>query len=102
MPTHTSTLQVRAAMEHDLYGHPGSVVPTLGLTWSNLVTTRLMISRTGSFVLGKAECSRPTQRSSDKIVVEYYIRQLEVMFCPWMERKSCLFVVTNKGIEDVE
>lgn len=90
--------QVRAAIDNDLYGHPGSVMPTLGLTWANLVTTRLMISRTESSISGKTEGGSKLAQK----VVEYAIRQLEVIFCPWMERKSCHFVVTSKGIEDVE
>lgn len=96
--------QVRAAMDNDdLYGHQGSVVPTLGLSWANLVTTRLMISRTGSYVLGKTEGgSKSAQKGSNKMVVQFNIRKLEVIFCPWLEKKSCHFVVTNKGIEDVE
>lgn len=102
MSLHDLILQVRAAMGNDMYGHCASVVPTLGLSWSNLVTTRLMISRTDSFIPGTAEVSKSAQKASRKTVVEYNIRQLEIVFCPWKERKSCRFVVTSKGIEDVE
>lgn len=88
---------------HNLYGYSGNVVPTLGLTWANLVTTRLMISRTDSFMPAEQnEGSGIVHKPSSKILVEYNIRQLEVIFCPWLEKKSCCFVVTNKGIEDVE
>ncbi|XP_063882016.1 DNA repair protein XRCC3-like isoform X1 [Scylla paramamosain] len=88
---------------NNLYGHSGNVVPTLGLTWANLVTTRLMIGRTDSHVQAEqTEGSRQVKKSSSKTIVEYNVRELEVIFCPWLGKKSCPFVVTSKGIEDVE
>ncbi|XP_045117063.1 DNA repair protein XRCC3-like isoform X2 [Portunus trituberculatus] len=88
---------------NNLYGHSGNVIPTLGLTWANLVTTRLMIGRTDSYVQAEqTEGSKQVNKSSSKTLVEYNVRELEVMFCPWLGRKSCPFVVTSKGIEDVE
>ncbi|KAG0712940.1 DNA repair protein XRCC3 [Chionoecetes opilio] len=96
--------QVTSAMgNNNLYGHSGSVVATLGLSWANLVTTRLMLGRTDAYVTGEpAETSIQAQKPASQIAVKYNIRQLEVIFCPWLERKSCQLVVTKKGIEDVE
>lgn len=103
-----------------LFGSRTNVTPALGLSWANLVTTRLMLSRTDSYVQGchtsplqcqnddtsvqgtdgtdRAESSRCSGKA--KRTTEYNIRTLEVVFCPWLERKSCSFVVTEKGIED--
>ena len=88
---------------NNLCGHSGDVVPTLGLSWANLVTTRLMVSRTHAYVTAEpGQATTPAQKHSNKMVLKYNIRELEVVFCPWLDRKSCRFVVTNKGIEDVE
>ena len=97
-------LQVTSVIgNNNLYGHSGNVIPTLGLTWANLVTTRLMIGRTDSYMQAEqTEDSRQVNKSSSKTLVEYNIRELEVIFCPWLRKKSCPFVVTSKGIEDVE
>ncbi|MPC31200.1 DNA repair protein XRCC3 [Portunus trituberculatus] len=57
---------------NNLYGHSGNVIPTLGLTWANLVTTRLMIGRTDSYVQAEqTEGSKQVNKSSSKTLVEY-------------------------------
>lgn len=53
------------------------LVPSLGLSWANLVTTRLMMSKT--------PCSR----------------YLEVIYSPHTAPKSVPFVVTERGIESI-
>nr|XP_045623937.1 DNA repair protein XRCC3-like [Procambarus clarkii]XP_045623945.1 DNA repair protein XRCC3-like [Procambarus clarkii]XP_045623955.1 DNA repair protein XRCC3-like [Procambarus clarkii] len=112
--------QVTATMgKQDLYGLTASITPALGLSWSNLVTTRLMLTRSSSFVnarqiLPKDEEDKGSgwdivrfnnslecNEEDAKKAVEYNVRVLEVVFCPWLERKSCSFVVTEKGIENI-
>ncbi|XP_042209770.1 DNA repair protein XRCC3-like isoform X1 [Homarus americanus] len=86
--------QVTAAMgKQSLYGLEGNTAPALGLSWANLVTTRLMLTRTHSFVR--------THKLLPQTTVEFNIRKLEVVFCPWLRRKSFSFIVTEKGIEDI-
>jgi len=51
------------------------LVPSLGLSWANLVTTRLIMSKTS--------CSR----------------YVEVIFCPHAAPTIVPFVVTERGIE---
>ncbi|KAG7153373.1 DNA repair protein XRCC3-like, partial [Homarus americanus] len=85
---------VTAAMgKQSLYGLEGNTAPALGLSWANLVTTRLMLTRTHSFVR--------THKLLPQTTVEFNIRKLEVVFCPWLRRKSFSFIVTEKGIEDI-
>ncbi|XP_064117040.1 DNA repair protein XRCC3-like isoform X1 [Macrobrachium nipponense] len=98
-----------------LYGLNNQVMPSLGLSWANLVTTRVMLSRTESFitsyaashavegstfskdVAGEGEDAKSGQSRS----VQYRIRTLHIIFCPWLARKSVEFLVTHNGIEDV-
>lgn len=94
-----------------LYGTNADMTPALGLSWANLVTTRLMLTRTDSYIKGHqvmpsqphlyADPEQNTSKDVTKRAVEYNIRTLEVIFCPWLGRKSCSFVVTERGIEDV-
>lgn len=63
-------------------------IPCLGLAWSNLVTTRLTISKTNNFL---PSTSPPIQ-----------IRSAEITFAPGLPRKQAQFIITSKGIENVE
>lgn len=105
--------------KQSLYGRTGNVTPALGLSWANLVTTRLMLTRTNSYV--RVHKTMPSNKNKDKsskwggnntsesegdssnrttTAVECNVRLLEVVFCPWLAQKSRSFVVTEKGIED--
>lgn len=53
------------------------LVPSLGLSWANLVTTRLMMSKT------------------------LHSRCIEVIFSPHVSPSSVPFIVTERGIESV-
>lgn len=53
------------------------LVPSLGLSWANLVTTRLMMSKT--------TCSRC----------------IEVIFSPHAAPANVPFIVTDRGIETI-
>nr|XP_053652259.1 LOW QUALITY PROTEIN: DNA repair protein XRCC3-like [Cherax quadricarinatus] len=112
--------QVTAVMgKQSVYGLTGSVTPALGLAWANLVTTRLLFTRTNYFVkaikalpvigsknknpswnLSSAEMCKEFDLDSAKRAIEYNVRILEVIFCPWLEKKSCSFVVTERGLEN--
>lgn len=95
------------------------IIPALGLSWANLVTTRLMLTRTHFYVKRPHMLSHHSQsnifrqsassKNSDETnvygdtarkTIECNVRTLQVMFCPWLERKSCSFIVTERGIED--
>ncbi|VVC91558.1 unnamed protein product [Leptidea sinapis] len=62
------------------------VLPSLGLTWSHMISYRLFVRRT-------------------KIIKEYNdgdycVRDITVIFAPDIANKSCQFIVTTKGIEE--
>ncbi|XP_068201026.1 DNA repair protein XRCC3-like [Palaemon carinicauda] len=98
-----------------LYGLNNKVMPSLGLSWANLVTTRVMLSRTESFITTNiyiptdesSTCSKDAAGAGTAVkprqsrTVQYRIRTLHVIFCPWLARKSVKFLVTHNGIEDV-
>ena len=82
------------------------VMPALGLSWSNLVTSRFMLFKT-------YKCIRPEHlpgnegmvkkdESLNSINVEYRIRSFQVLHCPWLARKELYYLISNKGIQDID
>ncbi|XP_071439688.1 DNA repair protein XRCC3-like [Hetaerina americana] len=71
-------------------------IPALGLSWANMVTTRLMASRTKSFVnleKNSGECSKGNERT--------LIRELEVIFSPELPPSKCQFAILQSGVEGI-
>lgn len=58
--------------------------PSLGLAWSNLVTTRILV------------------RKTDKVQNQIPIRSFEVIFSPELPRNIAEFIITENGICDVQ
>ncbi|ROT72738.1 putative DNA repair protein XRCC3 [Penaeus vannamei] len=94
--------QVAATVQsRNLYDITGDITPALGLSWSNLITTRLLLRRTNLTI--KAQQALPphpkmhssTDRKSEtrkNTAVEYRLRKLEIVFSPWLERKMATFM----------
>lgn len=96
-----------------------NVMPALGLSWANLVTTRIMLRKTffrvsseeerNNFLLDEdkeskwlKEESEDDQEKSFKIShPRLKIRTFDVIFCPWLPKKSVPFTVTEEGVQDV-
>lgn len=89
--------QVTTSMSsRNFFGIEGNIVPALGLSWANLVTTRLMISKTNkSFRVNKNLNGKLETR-------EYNIRKMEVISCPWLPKASCNYLVTEDGLDDLQ
>ncbi|CAL4063014.1 unnamed protein product [Meganyctiphanes norvegica] len=89
--------QVTSALSaHNFFGIEGDIVPALGLSWANLVTTRLMISKTN-------KCFRVNKRLNGNLDTrEYRIRKIQVISCPWLSKASCNYLVTEDGVEDLQ
>ncbi|XP_063538907.1 DNA repair protein XRCC3 [Cydia strobilella] len=67
-----------------------SILPCLGLAWSNMVSTRLMLKKTSRTVLKTNESSSAQ---------EYlHVRELSVVFAPDLPNKTTEFVITSNGI----
>lgn len=62
------------------------LVPSLGLAWANLVTTRLQLHRGGVCT----DAAEPT-----------VIRTMEVVFSPELPTGRAHFTVTGDGVSDV-
>ncbi|XP_071789237.1 DNA repair protein XRCC3-like [Asterias amurensis] len=82
------------------------LIPALGLTWSNLVQTRLMLSRTDyQLTLDTSQHPENIERSRDigdpeglRSVTEVPVRSLEVVFAPHLPRDTCYYVVEADGV----
>ena len=74
-----------------------SLIPALGLTWSNFVNTRLMLKRT-SYQLAPSrgiENSAVTGNGNYMVAV----RSLEVVFAPHLPNKLAYYVVDGDGVK---
>ncbi|KAJ3164898.1 DNA repair protein xrcc3 [Geranomyces variabilis] len=71
--------------------------PTLGLAWSNMVTTRVRMSRVDRF---PAACSLEQQgKPMDAETASLYVsRKLQVSFAPHLPASSCRYSVTSRGV----
>ncbi|XP_076306083.1 DNA repair protein XRCC3-like [Tachypleus tridentatus] len=67
------------------------IVPSLGLAWSNLVTTRVMLSRT-SYVYNE---------TSMQLKVHLPIRKLQVLYAPNLLPNHIYFVVTSDCVKGI-
>jgi DNA-repair protein XRCC3 len=82
------------------------VVPALGLSWSNCVNTRIMLSRTEKMVpIAISEFSRKRKLDEDTrklIPKEVIVRKLQVLFAPHLPNITCDFIVDPDGVIGIE
>lgn len=57
------------------------VIPCLGLAWANMISTRICINKT-----------------SEVIQQNNFIRELNIVFCPYLPNKKFKFAITSAGI----
>ncbi|XP_047994528.1 DNA repair protein XRCC3-like [Leguminivora glycinivorella] len=67
------------------------ILPCLGLAWSNLVSTRIMLKKTSRTVVLKSNESSSAQEYS-------HIRELSVVFAPDLPNETAEFIITSNGI----
>lgn len=76
-----------------------NVLPSLGLAWSNMVTTRLMIKKTTKIV---DALSLPKHKHH---LLTYnhtiYVRELIIVFAPDLPKASTEFIITSKGLQSL-
>ncbi len=87
--------QVSANMGSGSSNQPGSrsVTPALGISWANLVTTRLMATRTNQSINTKQGANNST---------EVNVRTLEVMFAPHLPNSLCYYIIDNTGVNGLQ
>lgn len=77
-------LQVTAAISAN---RPGCTVPCLGLAWSNLVTTRIILRKSDRTVKDAASNS-------------FVVRTFEVAFSPDQPFDTAEYIITENGVCD--
>ncbi|XP_064622269.1 DNA repair protein XRCC3-like isoform X2 [Lineus longissimus] len=70
-------------------------MPALGLTWSNQVTTRLLVSRTNQVVT----LSQRNELGETVETFESTVRILEVGFAPHLPQSQCQYIVDEEGVK---
>ncbi|XP_070571103.1 DNA repair protein XRCC3-like [Ptychodera flava] len=83
--------QVSANMRRDSDFCRYDVIPALGLTWSNLVTSRLLLSRTSMTI----DSSDGTSSTQSKCVV----RTLQAIFASYLPKDICYYVINSHGVQ---
>lgn len=71
---------------------PSGSVPCLGLAWSNLITTRIILKK----------CDHITSSSSTRPSNSLGVRRFEVIFSPELECATAEFIITENSISDVQ
>lgn len=85
--------------------HRSGKVPALGLSWSNAVTTRLMLARTDHYVTlalhdNKAASPQPCKSSANPRTYEANVRNLRALFAPHLPNSVlCRFIVDEDGVK---
>ncbi|KAI8585461.1 P-loop containing nucleoside triphosphate hydrolase protein [Geranomyces variabilis] len=74
--------------------------PTLGLAWSNMVTTRVRMSRVDRFPAAASSFEQQQQgKPMDAETASLYVsRTLQVGFAPHLPASSCRYSVTLRGV----
>lgn len=85
--------QVTDVIDKTLDNMDNNTIPSLGLAWSNLIHTRLFLSRTNT--------KYKINISSENSLSELTVRKMKVEFSPYLPNISCHFVITNEGVKGV-
>nr|XP_021186357.2 DNA repair protein XRCC3 [Helicoverpa armigera] len=87
--------QVTASFEENT-----NVLPSLGLAWSNMVTTRLMLKKT----LELCDTVNLSKRNPQQTTLKHetYIRELHVVFAPHLPNAMIHFIITSSGIQSLQ
>ena len=70
------------------------VMPALGICWANLVTSRLMLSRTD-----QSMTVRQRDDTGHVSCVDVNIRNMEVMFAPHLPNTLCRYIIDQDGVK---
>ena len=79
-------------------------VPALGLSWSNAVTARLLLSRTEQYVTVALHDSHVASGDQSDLSIprgtyQANVRNLRVLFAPHLPSSACRFIVDEDGVK---
>lgn len=76
-----------------------NVLPSLGLAWSNMVTTRLMIKKTSRI----ADANNPQKHKHHLLTSNHtvYVREMSTVFAPHLPNSKTEFIITSKGLQSL-
>ncbi|XP_072346150.1 DNA repair protein XRCC3 isoform X1 [Scyliorhinus torazame] len=78
------------------FGLSGKVLPALGLTWSNQLLMRLMVSRTQFCVEGAFPGDESALSSG---IVQ---RRMEIIFAPHLPQSFCNYMICTEGVRGMQ
>lgn len=76
------------------------LVPALGLAWANCVNTRIFLSKT-DFAVSTHCLAQAQQDRSIPQPATLPLRCMQVVFSPCLPQDSCLYVVSQGGLEGI-
>ena len=82
-----SNFQVTSSMKDE----GRQLIPSLGLSWSNHVTTRIMLARTNQTVT--------IQQDSVHGPLETVVREMEIVFAPHLPTMTVPYVIDYEGMK---
>ncbi|XP_078090135.1 DNA repair protein XRCC3 isoform X2 [Mustelus asterias] len=84
-------------MARSNFGSLSKVLPALGLTWSNQLLMRLMVSRTQLCVEGKFPGDNECTLSSGTVQ-----RRMEIIFAPHLPQSFCNYIICKEGVRGMK
>ncbi|XP_060684460.1 DNA repair protein XRCC3 isoform X1 [Hemiscyllium ocellatum] len=72
------------------------VLPALGVTWSNQLLMRLMVSRTQLCVEGKFPDNKACILNSGTV-----LRRMEIIFAPHLPQSFCNYIICKEGVRGI-
>lgn len=75
-----------------------NVLPTLGLAWSNMVSTRLCLKKTNQ-TIHISQLSLESKEKCKSTEPSAVVRKLSVMFAPDLSNSAVKFIITSTGIQ---
>ncbi|XP_072125997.1 DNA repair protein XRCC3 [Mobula birostris] len=73
------------------------VLPTLGLTWSNQLLMRLMVSRTQNYIEGKLPDGSVCDSNTGTV-----LRRMEIIFAPHLPQTFCNYIINKEGVRGMK
>ncbi|XP_041069845.1 DNA repair protein XRCC3 isoform X3 [Carcharodon carcharias] len=79
------------------FGLLDKVLPALGLTWSNQLLMRLMVSRTQFCAEGKFPDDKVRALNSGTV-----LRRMEIIFAPHLPQSFCNYIICKEGVRGMK